>query len=247
MKTKNQWPSLVYSIVVLLLGVSGIGYGKDYFIGPDKLELPANAVLGTDSYGPYADIPTPSGCRPGDWDYCSTLAQNYHLAVEAGRYRATFLLRTAPFGMSPVRIEFFVGYSAPHDTRYTCEITGPDLPRDDSVYSLSMDVSLPTEEIGVVLQYWDNNARELTAVRLYGLTLERLDKGLALTKVRPRKLLYAPGEAGVVDVTVRNFTNAEMAAMLELTILASRFDSMCSLMAAIPARSPMGMAGHLCP
>lgn len=199
-------------IGMFLVGINRLGYGKDYFIGPDALGLPADAVFGSDSYGSYADIPTSNDYDP--------LAWANPLFLEGGRYRATFLLRTKPFGTGGARIEFIVAsYAAPVHTPFTCEVTGPDLPRDNSVYSLSMDVSVPTGDIDGIIQYRNNTAGELTTVRVYGLSLECLDEGLALTKVRPRKILYEPGESGFVDVTVQNFMDQEVSATLELTLI----------------------------
>jgi len=196
---------------VLLLGAGGLGYGQGYFFGPSQLELPPGAVQGTDSYGPYADIAT-----DGD----SGLLALTTVMVPGGRYRATYLLRTPPFGRSEAIVKLYIEFNAPPvRLAFIREVTGPNLPGDGSVYSLSMEVAVPAGELYLPLTYRVNEARELTTVRIYGLSLTRLDGGLALTKVRPRKLLYEPGEAGVVDVTVQSFAEEEMSGTLQLTLI----------------------------
>ena len=203
---------------LLLLGAGGPGCAQDYFIGPDELTLAPGAAGGTDSYGPYADVPVTSyngGCLAY---YDANDGSNDVIA--GGRYCGTFLLRTPVFGTSGATITFYFGADTPTgQSLLVRNVTGPDLPADGSVYPLSMEVSaLSGCFIAASLYCTGNDSGELTSVRIYGLSLVRLDGGMGLTKVRPRKILYEPGEAGAVDVTVRNFTDQEMSGTLELTL-----------------------------
>jgi uncharacterized membrane protein len=195
-------------IALLLAGAGGPGHAQDYFIGPDQFDLPCGGVLGTDGYGPYVEVPVPTA---SDQDWLAWVG----LTIEGGRYRASWLIRTEPFGASQATLYSDIGFSG-----HTCirEVTGPDLPRDGSVYPLSVEIAGPSLQMLAGIRYRGNEGGELETVRIYGLSFTRLDGGLALTKVRPRKLLYEPGEAGVVDVTVQNFTNHEMSGTLQLTL-----------------------------
>jgi uncharacterized membrane protein len=215
-KTENQRLSLVYSMWMLLLGVSGLGYGQNYFFGPDRLLFPSGGTPGTDDYGPYVDAPAVS-----DAGYLAH--PNYPeaiITVPGGRYRVSYLIRTEPFGTSGAILELYFGFETPAGRfQFIRDVTGPDLPRDGSVYPLSVEIAGWPSVAWVPLSYRNNEARELGTIRVYGLSLTPLDGGLAITKARPRKLLYAPGEAGVVDVTVENFTDEQMSGTLELTLI----------------------------
>jgi len=195
---------------VLLLGAGGLGYGQDYFIGPDQFYFPPDGPHGTDGYGPYVDVVAASDQGNLAWT---------EVVVTGGRYRASWLIRTQPFGASVARLCSDIWVEGPQGWYQSIrEVTGPDLPRDGSVYPLSMEIAGASLNISACIRYLYNDAGELGTVRIYGLSLTRLDGGLALTKVRPRKLLYEPGEAGVVDVTVQNFANHGMSGTLQLTL-----------------------------
>jgi hypothetical protein len=162
---------------VFALGAAGSACAQDYFIGPDELDLPSGGTLGTDGYGPYVDVLAASdqGC----------LAQT-PVVLAGGRYRASWLIRTQPFGTSAATVRADIGFNGPQGwVACVREVTGPDLSRDGSVFPLSVEVTGYSLSTAATISYRNNGAGELETVRIYGLSFTRLDGGLALTKDPP--------------------------------------------------------------
>lgn len=65
---------------------------------------------------------------------------------------------------------------------------------------------------------------DLSLLRHHGITIERISDTLGITGLQAEKLIYRPGEPGVVRATVRNFTAQEQRGTLQLALLSELAD-----------------------
>jgi uncharacterized membrane protein len=166
---------------------------------------------------PLGQITTPAGSARGgsENDPCTIVpitaatgraASAAMNGVEPGRYTVTFRLAAPPFGKTPATVECVL--DIPGQTAQRRVLTGADFPPDDTARAVTFDaILLKPSAVRVAVEWRDNGEKELTALAVYPVTLVRKDRGVAITALQPDKLLYLPGEAGKLRVTVHNFTD----------------------------------------
>ena len=183
-----------------------VGARADVRFDLDHLGLPAEAQRAEG----YAQVPvtTPAGRA------AAASAEE----VAAGRYVVRFRLGAPPFGTTAAKVECIV--DVPGQPQQRRALYGPDFAPEGAAGSATLEFVAPQPTpVRVYVEWSGNDGKELTWLRVYGVTIAtQRDTGLGLARVQASKLLYRPGEAGTVAVTVRNFGAQEQTGTLTLTL-----------------------------
>lgn len=146
-------------------------------------------------------------------------------AVTPGKYRATFRLSTVPYQRWTMQGLYVsaVQDGLANNAGQRAQAMLPPLPADGSPLAVTVAFTITDGNVeggGKRLRLfvgWAGRG-ETPLIRHHGVTLERLTDSLALESVRVEKLLYRPGEPGVLRATIRNYAATEARGTLRSTL-----------------------------